>query len=73
MHLPVQTTVSKTRPGKRKQVGWTKEYIREESYLSFPCLNKASISSKVLFLVSGTFLYVNIQKIANSTLNGRNV
>lgn len=42
-------------------------------YLEFPCLNKARISSKVLFFVSGTFLYVNIQNIASITLNGRNV
>lgn len=43
------------------------------TYLPFPCLNNAKISSNVLFFVSGTFLYVNIQKIANITLNGKNV
>lgn len=43
------------------------------SYLPFPCLKSASISSKVLFFVSGTFLYVNIQNIARNTLNGRKV
>lgn len=43
------------------------------TYLPFPCLNNASISSNVLFLVSGTFLYVKIQKMARNTLNGRNV
>lgn len=43
------------------------------AYLSLPCLNKARISSNVLFLVSGTFLYVKIQKMARNALNGRNV
>ena len=43
------------------------------TYLPLPCLNNASISSNVLFLVSGTFLYVKIQKMARNTLNGRNV
>ena len=35
-------------------------------------LKSAAISSKVLFFVSGTRLYVKIQKIARRTLNGRN-
>lgn len=43
------------------------------AYLSLPCLNKARISSNVLFLVSGTCLYVKIQKMARNALNGRNV
>lgn len=41
--------------------------------LSPPCLKMAEISSNVLFFVSGTCLYVNIQKIPKNTLNGRNV
>ena len=43
------------------------------AYLPLLCLNNARISSKVLFLVSGTFLYVKIQKMARNALNGRNV
>ena len=44
------------------------------SYLFLcPVLNRVAISSNVLFLVSGTFLYVKIQKIARKTLNGKNV
>jgi hypothetical protein len=49
------------------------DLMTRATYLPFPCLNSASISSNVLFFVSGTFLYVKIQKMARNALNGRNV
>ena len=52
----------------------TIKYVHDMNfYLPFPCLKSAKISSNVLFFVSGTFLYVNIQNIAKNTLNGKNV
>lgn len=47
--------------------------IETFAHLPLELRNSAKISSKVLFFVSGTFLYVNIQKIARNTLKGRNV
>ena len=66
VHFPVRSSrqdcTKESQPGKNN------------CYLCLcPILNRVAISSKVLFLVSGTFRYVKTQKRARKTLKGRKV